>query len=337
MDNQEGRYITLTATEIGEIWKNYIGETLLDCVFSHYVSNTNDQRIKQLLEKAQQMTQKHISKLKEIFHKESFALPAGFSSNDVHQNATVIFTDKFYLFYLKEMARINLIQFSNSLTVSFREDIRSYFDECIDDASELYQDVMNCMLAKGFIIRAPGIPIPKEVKFVESNGFLHNMFTKQRPLSATEITGLYINLDANQLGKSLMIAFSQAANSSDIKKYMVAGRDLSSKNINKLQDLLTKDHLPSPQLWDAEILDSKQAPFSDKLMLYHVSLANAGSMLNIAFGVSSNLRHDVALDYAGMLTDISKFSEQGVKMLIEYGWLEQPPLAADRDQLVKSI
>ncbi|WP_281882919.1 DUF3231 family protein [Paenibacillus sp. YYML68] len=336
MNKLDDRYITLTATEIGEIWKNYIGETLLNCVYTHFLTNTNDQRIKQLVEKAQQMTQKHILKLKEIFQKEKFALPVGFGSNDVHQDAAVIFTDKFYLFYLKESARINLLQFSNALTVTFREDIRAYFDECIDDTSELYQDVMNCMLAKGFIIRAPGIPIPKEAKLIESNDFLHKLFAKQRPLSSTEITGIYTNLDSNQLGKSLMIAFSQVASSPDIKKYMVAGRDLSSENIKKLQEFLAKDHLPSPQLWDAEVLESKQAPFSDKLMLFHVALANTGSAINFAFGITSVLRQDVVLAFAEMLGDIGKYADQGIRMLIENRWLEQPPLAADRDALVQS-
>ncbi|KZZ84125.1 DUF3231 family protein [Bacillus sp. SJS] len=334
-NKQDGRNITLTATELGELWKNYIGETLLDCVYTHFLTNVDDNRIKELLEKAHTITKKHITKLKEIFTEEQFPIPSGFGENDVIKSAPAIFTDKFYLFYIKETARINLFLFSNALTVSFREDIRKYFDECIDDISELYQDSTNCMLAKGLIIRAPFIPIPKTVKFVESNDFLHKLVGKQRPMASTEITGMYVNLNSNQLGKSLMIAFSQVVTSKDIKEFMLKGRDLSQKNVKILQEFLSKDHLPAPQLWDPEVLESKVAPFSEKLMLYHVSLANGGSLLNFGVGLTSTLRYDISLSISKMVADISKFSNDGVNLLIEKGWLEQPPLAADRDELAK--
>ena len=335
MNNEEDRNITLTSTELGELWKNYMGETLLECVYTHYLTNVDDHRIRELLEKSLGMTRNHISKLKDIFHKETFPIPIGFGENDLNNEAPAIFTDKFYLFYLKETSRISLLQFSNALTVSFREDIRRYFDECIDDMNELYQDAMNSMLAKGLLIRAPFIPIPDKVKFVESKDFLHKVIGKQRPMTSTEITNMYVNLDSNQLGKSLMMGFSQVVESKELKKYMVRGRDISQKNITILQDLLTKDHLPSPQLWDPEVLDSKVPPFSEKLMLYHVALANAGSLVNYGLGITSTFREDITLDISRLVVEISQFSNAGVKILIEKGWLEQPPMAADRDALAK--
>ncbi|NMH69319.1 DUF3231 family protein [Bacillus sp. RO3] len=335
MQKDDGRHITLTSTELGELWKNYMGETLLDCVYTHYLTNVDDQRIRELLEKAREMTRKHIDKLKEIFHKESFPIPEGFGENDLNEGAPAMFTDKFYLFYLKETSRLNLLLFANALTVSFREDIRRYFDECMNDSSELYQDAMNSMLAKGLLIRAPFIPIPDKVTFIQSKDFLHKLIGKQRPMTSTEITSMYVNLDSNQLGKSLMMGFSQAVKSKELKKYMVRGRDISQKNVTVLQDLLTNDHLPSPQLWDPEVLNSKTAPFSEKLMLYHVALANAGSLVNYGMGITSTYRDDISLDISRLVVEIAQFSKDGVNMLIEKGWMEQPPMAADRDELAK--
>ena len=335
MEKQDNRNITLTATELGELWKNYIGESLLDCVYTHFKTNVDDERIKELLEKAHNMTQKHMTKLKELFAKDEFVLPNGFGEKDVIRDAPPLFTDKFYLFYLKEVSRINLIQFSNALTVSFREDIREYFDECIDDTSEIHQDVMNSMLAKGLVIRAPFIPVPKKVEYIESNKFLNNLLGKERPISSTEIMGVYVNLDSNQFGKSLMIGFSQVVETEEIKKYMLEGRELAQKNVKVLQDLLTKDHLPAPQLWDPEVLESKTAPFSEKLMMYHVALANTGSVLNYGVGITSTYRYDIASDFVNLVSEIAKFSNKGIKLLIEKGWLEQPPLAPDRDELAK--
>lgn len=335
LTNQDGRHITLTSSELGELWKNYLGESLLNCVYTHYLSNVDDERIKAILEKASNLTNQHMMKLEALFNKESFAIPTGFGKNDINDQAPAIFTDKFYLFYLKETSRLNLLHFSNALTVSFRQDVREYFSECLKDTSDLYQETMDAMLAKGLIIRAPFIPVPTEVKFVESTDFLHKLIGQQRPMASTEITAMYVNLDSNQLGKSMMMAFSQAVQSEDIKKYMIRGRDISHKNIVLLQDLLTKDHLPAPQLWDPEVLESKVPPFSEKLMLYHVALANAGSLLNYGIAITSTFRSDISVDIARLVTEIAKFSNDGVKMLIQRKWLEQPPMAADRDELAK--
>ena len=335
MTNQDGRHITLTSTELGELWKNYIGESLLYCVYTHYLSNVEDDRIKAILEKAQNIIKQHMVKLEDLYKKENFSIPTGFGENDINNQAPAIFTDKFYLFYLKETSRINLLQFSNALTVSFRADVREYFYECLKDMSDLYQDTIEAMLAKGLIIRAPFIPVPSEVKLVESNDFLHKLIGKQRPMASTEITTMYVNLDSNQLGKSMMMAFSQVAESEDIKKYMLRGRDISHKNIIILQDLLTKDHLPAPQLWDPEVLESKVPPFSEKLMLYHVALANGGSLFNYGISLTSTFRNDISLDIARLVTEIAQFSNDGVKILIKKRWLEQPPMAANRDELAK--
>lgn len=335
LSNEQGRNITLTATELGELWKNYLGETLIHCMYSHYLENVEDERVKQLIEKAQTITTKHIAKLKELFNKENFPIPSGFSENDVISGASRIFSDKFYLFYIKEMSRINLLLFSNALTVSFREDVRRYFDECIDDISELYQDSMNALLAKGLIIRAPFIPIPKQAEYVNDKDFLHKLIGKQRPISATEISGIYIGLDSNQLGKSIMVGFSQVVEDQEIKQYMLRGRDISQKNVNVLQDVLTADHLPSPQLWDAEVLASKEPPFSEKLMLFHVSLATSGSLLNYSFAIAGTYRYDITQDITRLVGEIGHFLDDGAKMLIKKGWFEQPPLAADRDKLAE--
>ncbi|WP_246938794.1 DUF3231 family protein [Bacillus pinisoli] len=335
MTTSDGRNITLTATEQGELWRNYIGETLTNCVYTHYLENVEDQRIKELVEKAQTIAEKHISKLKKIFSQEQFPTPIGFTENDVTKGAPRLFSDKFYLFYLKELSRINLILLANALTVSFREDIRKYFDECIDDISELYQDAVNAMLAKGLIIRAPFIPIPKTSEYVENKDFLHKAVGKQRPMASTEITAMYVGLDSNQLGKSIMMGFSQVVTSKDIKQYMIRGRDISQKNITILQDLLTKDNLPSPQLWDPEVLESREAPFSEKLMLFHVSLANGGSLINYGLSLAGTYRYDISSDIARLVAEVGKFSDDGAKLLIKKGWFEQPPLAADRDELVK--
>lgn len=40
-------------------------------------------------------------------------------------------------------------------------------------------------------------------------------------------------------------------------------------------------------------------------------------------------------DYARLTMEIGNYSMDGAKLLIKNGWLEEPPMNADRDELAK--
>lgn len=44
-------------------------------------------------------------------------------------------------------------------------------------------------------------------------------------------------------------------------------------------------------------------------------------------------RYDLGLLYIRLTAEIAEFAEEGAKLMIENGWLEQPPQGVDRDQL----
>lgn len=52
-----------------------------------------------------------------------------------------------------------------------------------------------------------------------------------------------------------------------------------------------------------------------------------------ANALSLNGRRDIGGMYAKFLTDIARYVEDGANILINEGWMEQPPQAADRDKL----
>lgn len=75
------------------------------------------------------------------------------------------------------------------------------------------------------------------------------------------------------------------------------------------------------------------SPFSDKLMLFHKM--DMFSMKMRAFGnsVAVNGRHDIGLLYTKSFMKVGAFVEDAAKIMIEKGWMEQPPKAADRGKL----
>jgi hypothetical protein len=65
-----------------------------------------------------------------------------------------------------------------------------------------------------------------------------------------------------------------------------------------------------------------------------VSLSSAKLRL---YGDSLSLsnRHDVILSYSHLVIETANYVEDGSNILIDHGWLEQMPLAANRSELAK--
>ncbi len=54
-----------------------------------------------------------------------------------------------------------------------------------------------------------------------------------------------------------------------------------------------------------------------------------------ANGASLNGRRDIGAMYGKFLMDVSLFVEDGANIMIDHGWMEQPPEAIDREALAK--
>ncbi|MCA1054009.1 DUF3231 family protein [Rossellomorea aquimaris] len=330
----DGRIVPLTSGEIGVLWSGYIGETVIKCVMESFTKNVEDRDSKKLLEMNQKLVDERVENYKEIFNREGMKVPKGFGEEDVFLDAPRMFSDKFYLFYLKEMSRSSIINYSNALFASHRRDIRMFLADSMNEYLDVFNAAIEALLEKGIVIRTPSIPIPKEVQFVQHKSFLGTLKKgANRPISALEIKEIYINLDTNMLGKSLMIGFSQSAKSDELREYLLKGRKIAHKHIEIFINRLTDEDLPSPQLWDPEVSESKIPPFSDKLMHYHTGLAAASGLANYGTALSQISRKDLTLAFARLVVETGKFSLEGANLSIKKGWLEQPPLAPNRDDL----
>jgi hypothetical protein len=99
--------------------------------------------------------------------------------------------------------------------------------------------------------------------------------------------------------------------------------------MQKLHD----ENLPSPNFLDDLVTDSTFAPFSDKLMLFHKM--DMFSMKIRAFGnsLAVNGRHDIGVLYSRSLMNITQFVTEASSVMMENGWMEKPPEAAERQNL----
>lgn len=325
----------LSSSELGDLFANYLGDSLYICVFKHHLTVVDDDEVRTFVEFALEKSEKHLQAIKKIYETENIPLPVGFGEQDLIQNAPRLFSDLFMVFYITEMTRAGLLAYGSALSTSYRKDIIDYFKMCIQDTTETYTHGVELLLSKGFDISTPKIPYPKKVDFVERKKFISMIAGKERPLTAIEIKQLQININTNTLGKALMLAFSQVASSDKLRKYFSEGAELAQSQVKTLSDLMFTENLPSPKILDEHVTDSTISPFSDKLMLYHTSLATAIGIGNYGMAISNSMRHDIHAMFVMLTGFIGKFGNKGMNLMIEYGWFEEPPTNADREKLMK--
>ncbi|MEW9052088.1 MAG: DUF3231 family protein [Neobacillus sp.] len=327
-------HIRLTASEVGSIWANYIADSMFICIFKYYVAKVEDEEIKKVLEHALDLAQQHVQVVTNIFKEEGHAIPLGFTEKDVKVDAPRLFSDEFFLFYTKHMTKGALVTYGAILPHTFRKDIREHFMSCISSTMELFNETTDLLLSKGIEVRSPYIPYLEEVDMVEKQHFLAGWWGKQRPLTAAEITHLYSNIQTNYMGVAVITGFAQVVKDEGIREYFRRGKEISQKQIDVFSNYLHKEDLPVPVTWDAQVQVTTESPFSDKLMLYQIAMMTAAGMGNYGTALSASPRRDIAADYVRLQGEIGLYAEDGLNLQIKHAWLERPPHAADRDQLM---
>ncbi len=328
--------VELTSSEIANLWTQYINDSLSICFFTHSIEKAKDKEVKEILEFARSLAESHIAKITEFFEKENFPIPKGFSvKEDVNMNAPPLFTDTFMLSYMHVMTLLGLTGYAGAVATSSRPDQIHYFVQCNKETMELYERIANVMLNKGLYSKAPRINTPKKVDFVNNQRYLTGWFGKKRPLSAVEISGLSFNMVKIIVKVVLEVGFAQVCQKEDVRKYFQRGKKLCEKQFSILSNTLTKDGLASPASWVSEVTNSTTPPYSDKLMLNHIVILISAAIGYYGAAISISQRRDLSIEYTRLMAEVGLYAEDGAELLIKHEWLEQPPLAEDRETLSK--
>jgi len=323
----------LTSAEIANLWSQFINDSLAKCVISYFLENVEDQDIRKVLEFALDLSQEHLGEIKGFLEEEKYPLPIGFTDEDVHLGAPRLFSDVFMLYYMYIMTLHGLTGYAGAVGTSIRSDQRTYFIKCNTETMELYEKVMEIMVHKGIINRPPNINAPEQADFVTKQKFLKGWMGNRRTLDAIEVSGIYFNMQKTISKIVLEIGFSQVAKTKEVRDYLKEGEKICDKQYDVLNSILLESDLPSPRKWDAEVTNSTIPPFSDKLMLFHIVtlVATASGYYGAAFAISQ--RRDLGLKYELLIADITKYANDGARLLIKHGWMEQPPTFDDREHL----
>ncbi len=304
----------LTSAEMGKLWATYVGNTLAICVLRYYLQHIDDEDIKKVVGKALNLCESLVENIKEIFSKENFPIPMGFTDEDVNLGAPRLFSDEFYLHYLNYTSKAGMSIYSIAIPIMTRGDIRDFYINTLNSTVRLITEVNELLMAKGFYVKPPQIPTPEKVDFIKKQNYLNGFLGDIRSLHALEIAHLYDNIDNNVTSKALLIGFSQVAENETIREFFIRGKEMTNKHIESCSQQLHKENLPSPPLLDHLVSESTFSPFSDKLMLAHKIEMFSMKIRTAGNGASLNGRRDIGGMYAKFLADIGIYVQDGAKL-----------------------
>jgi hypothetical protein len=329
--------IRLTALEVSALWTQYMFDSMSICFIKYALEHIEDEDIKEVYQVALELSEEHVRAVKEFFTGENFPIPYGFTDKDVNSKAPRLFQDPFYLYYMYIMILQGLTGYSLSVSTSIRADLRRYFIKCNTDTMNLFENVIDHMLTKGIYTRPPIIMPANSVHFVEQQSFLTGWLGERRPLTAMEIGDISFNMNKMHLHVALKLAFAQVASSNQIRKFIHRGIDISNKHIEIFGTIFREEKLNSPPSWQFYVTNSTTSPFSDKLMMYMVQLSTQIAIAFYGTSLSVSTRRDLGEKYVALNAELGKYAEDGANIMIEQGWLEEPPMASDRRHLIKGI
>ncbi|MDQ0246623.1 hypothetical protein J2S09_004227 [Bacillus fengqiuensis] len=323
----------ITSAEISMLWSTYIGDTMSICVLKHFLQTCEDQDIKPIIKLALSYSYDHVAEISDLFAKEGIPLPKGFGEQDVNLQAKKLFSDVTYMRYLHHMGRTGLNSYSLAKSVSARKDVRNLFKQFSNQTETLYDRNVELMQEKGVFIRSPYIAYPDKVEYVTERKFLGGLVGHRRPLLGVEIAHLGINIEVANVAKTLLLGFSQVAQSKKISDYFKDGYELGKKMVEDFMIKLKEDDNSYPSTWDSTITNSTEAPFSDKLMLFHANVQSAIGIGDFGLAIAASLRKDLMVNYEGYILRVGTYAQEGAKLLIDHGWFEKPPQSIDRESL----
>lgn len=324
----------ITSSELANLWMTYQEKTMIIRILEHFIEHADDEA-KQLLQSHSNTAAKDVETITNIFHQEGSVIPIGFTEKDVYKGVPKLYDYMYDIMYLHMMTKVEMSLYARFLDMSYRKDIEDFFISLTAESQALNSQCTQLLLEKGVLVRPPFVSMPTQVGFVQSTNYQDGLklFGELRSLNTVEVSLIHHAIETNLVGMQLMIGFAQVATDKEVQDYFVKGMKLSEKIETSLGEFLRQSFIEPPATPAGKATTSKIAPFSEKLMMYNTSLLTSLGFGSSALGGAFSLRSDIPTKMSLLAKDIFPFAQDGGKLMIKNGWMEEPPQIEDRNQL----
>jgi hypothetical protein len=146
-----------------------------------------------------------------------------------------------------------------------------------------------------------------------------------------------MNFKAAELRKEMFNIFSQMTPSQELKEHFQRGVEMMQKHLDTFQDYLSENDLPKLPTWESELKEVTISPFSDRLMLYKMSLLISAGAGRYGTATAVIMRKDLGADFLRLKLELLKYGEDTANLMIENRYLPQFPLAKDKAEVPTSV
>ena len=319
------------AGEIGNLWNMIMSNQAHLCLLEHWLFHVEDEGVKEILLRSKDEAQSIIQQSLAFYHQAGFPSPIGFKiDKDVVPSTPKLMSDKLVLIVLQILSEYGVYGYGLTVGKTETPEVLAFIRKCLSNASDLYQSITELMHKKGYNHQIVYIPTPQHAELVDNKSYLSGWFGEQRPVNALEIDNLVFSLRGVILAKTFYLVFSQIATDTKVQKYCKKGRDLCSKRVEKLQALSASEHLPFHETYETEVTNSPTSPFSERLIMFEaLSLAQI-AIARYGNALSSVIRRDLNTLFALLIAETGPFLDEGLRLMIDKEWFEQPPMTAER-------
>lgn len=322
---------TLTANEISNAWSAFMKNSMEIKFFAYFAETTEDPEISAMVVKMLNHRKRGTRYLEVIFQTENFAVPLGFTDEDVSINAPKVFSDSFILSFCYDIVLFSISVFSSALLDCVRTDIREYFEQSLEENIKVRKEIIELQKSKGIYLSFPKVTIDNEVDLEQEMSFLNSIFGDTRPINVSEIANLSRIINRAQFSKMVFVTFEKISTLEHLSKHFSKGKDEIQRVLDVLTLVLDKENIPISSSSDYQILDIKFPPFSNKLMLFFVNMCLGIFCFNmLTLAATSCLRPDLILKISKITHDLKFYYMEGVKLYIKEGWLERPPQSINK-------
>jgi hypothetical protein len=320
-------YPSLASSEIGGLWNTYQQKTMILQMLEYLIEKADDLQAKEIMTDLYNEVKPYQEKIKVIFEKEGVAIPIGFTAEDVRKDVPPFYDNGFDIMFIRLVKEISMGMHAMNLTMAYRKDITTFFRELTAITQKYYDICTQYLLEKGLLPRSPYVSTPESAAFVKGTGYLggFNPLSEKRPLNTVEIANIYHAIECNVIGMQMIFGYAQCAEDKEVSKYFSKGGELAKGIVKELSELMIENDIPVPSTAGGNITNSTLSPFSDKIMMYCVSLFCSFSLGGNSLGTAFSLRNDLPAKLSIFMKDIFEYAHQGAKLMIKHGWLEEPP------------
>ncbi|MFD1040461.1 DUF3231 family protein [Virgibacillus byunsanensis] len=318
---------TLNTSEVTSLFNSYLGNSMAVGVTTYFIKTAEDPQVISVLETALDVAIFNTQEAKKLLNQFGHPSPEVFTDEDIDFKAPALYKDNVILFVKYILAQDAGPIYSVSFSESTSYDVRQYYLASLTKTSHFMNELVGLMEQRGLFHPKISVPVPESIGKVRKQSFVGGWLSGDRPLNTAEITQLVTNHRNLELQHEFLRSFAQVTSSKELKEHYKRGEKIAKKQMGIFQSLLQAYNLPNFPTWENEITDSTVAPFSERIMLYKLSVFVAATVSRYGTSLGTIMRKDIGVDFSRLMAETALYGEDTLNLMIKYGFLDEFPMA----------